>query len=590
MWITPFIDTTITFSAGEVVQNVTIAVTNDNINEDNETVVLDIVSAKNAVLVEDSVLTTTYTIIDNDESQVRFNTMTASITESDDITLKDSLLVTLTGYNDKTATIDYAVITDSTTATGDSADFYLHGNGRLIFPAFTDTAWIKLSVMGDTLAEGDETIRLRLSNPLGGITLSQSNTACTYTIRDNDIVTIAFDGGQQTGYPESDSVMVFTPSLSKKCNETVTCGYKVSGGTATGGGTDYTMQGTGMLTFSPNTIQQSIRISITEDNTPEPDETIVLELHTPSVNAALGNPPTLTAVILDNEIPVVYFKLPQLSAFESVTNISIPVTLSFSPFDTVKVPYTVGASSTAQLNTDYSIAASPLVFSVGDTVEKNITLTIVNDKTDEADETVIINIGVPVNATAGTNSSCTHTILDDEYVITTNKNGNGTTVPATDTIVSRGDSLILGAVPDNNWEFVNWTTSSGSNLINSTLTNALLLNIESNGTVTANFSVDTFTVSVNAGANGSVTPTLLQKVVRSGSFGITATANSHYHFYKWIKSAGMTVADTLSDSTGVINVQTNGTVSAVFVTDTYSVTVAQIPSGVCFRNCGQFCC
>jgi len=188
--------------------------------------------------------------------------------------LLNSLLVILTEHNDKTATIDYAVLSDSSTAEGDSVDFYLHGSGTLTFPAFSDSGWISLFVMGDTLAEGYESIFLRLSNPKGGISLSASNTTCNYTIRDNDIVTVAFDGGQQTDFPESDSVMFFSVSLSKKCNEIVTCGYRIKGGTATGVGTDYTLQGNGIVIFPAKTLQQFIRVSIKEDNTPEPDETI----------------------------------------------------------------------------------------------------------------------------------------------------------------------------------------------------------------------------------------------------------------------------------------------------------------------------
>jgi len=574
-----FSDTSITFPAGETVKNVTVSVTDDQFNESNETVVLDIVSAKNGVVVEDSTLSCTYTIIDNDESQVKFNSVTASLTETDNTTLKDSILVILTGQNDKTATIDYAVITDSSTADGDSVDFYIHGSGTLTFPAFSDSAWISLSVMGDTIAEGGEIVILRLSNPTGGISLAPSNTICTYTIRDNDIVTVAFDGGQQTDFPESDSVMVFSVSLSKKCNETVTSGYRVKGGSATGGGTDYTLQGNGMIAFPAKTLQQFIRVSITEDNLPEPDETIILELHATSQNAALGSPKELTATILDNEIPVVFFKQASLSAFESVTTVSIPVTLTFSPFDTVKIPYTVKASSTALQNVDFSLASSALVFAPGDTVEKNITFTVVNDKLDETDETVVLNIGVPVNATVGTNSSCTYNILDDEYVITPATSGSGTIIPASDTIVSRGDSLILSASSSLNWDFVNWIASSGLNLVNASSQNALLRNIETNGTVTANFKTDSFTVDIVQAANGSITPTVPQRVPRGGSFGITATANSHYHFYAWNPSQGLSVADVDTAKTTVVNVQTDGSVSAVFAPDTYSVTVAQIPSG-----------
>ena len=83
-----FIDTLINFDPSETIKNVTIAVTDDKVNEPNETVVLELVSAQNGILgtiiqndttLDSTLLTHTYSIVDNDESNVQFLFETASI-------------------------------------------------------------------------------------------------------------------------------------------------------------------------------------------------------------------------------------------------------------------------------------------------------------------------------------------------------------------------------------------------------------------------------------------------------------------------------------------------------------------------------
>ncbi|MBN1674527.1 MAG: chitobiase/beta-hexosaminidase C-terminal domain-containing protein [Kiritimatiellae bacterium] len=86
--------------------------------------------------------------------------------------------------------------------------------------------------------------------------------------------------------------------------DTVTVDYGVSGGTATGGGTDYALAA-GTLTFSPGQTARVVQFAVVDDVLEEPDETIVVQLANPA-NAVLGAA-TATYTIADNDAPVLLF-------------------------------------------------------------------------------------------------------------------------------------------------------------------------------------------------------------------------------------------------------------------------------------------
>ena len=75
------------------------------------------------------------------------------------------------------------------------------------------------------------------------------------------------------------------------------------------------------------------------------------------------------------------------------------------------VPFTVGGTATD--GADYTITASPIVIPAGATTG-TITITLVDDATDEANETVILTLGTPTNAVLGAAAVDTATITDND--------------------------------------------------------------------------------------------------------------------------------------------------------------------------------
>jgi hypothetical protein len=70
-------------------------------------------------------------------------------------------------------------------------------------------------------------------------------------------------------------------------------------------------------------------------------------------------------------------------------------------------------SGTAVDPADYGITVSPITITAGNTTA-DITITVVDDAIDEANETVIVTMGVPTNATQGATTVHTATINDND--------------------------------------------------------------------------------------------------------------------------------------------------------------------------------
>src|SRR5439155_15625153 len=98
----------------------------------------------------------------------------------------------------------------------------------------------------------------------------------------------SFNAASSSG-AESTTAVSVPVSLSAASGQTVTVNYAVTGGTATGGGVDYTLA-SGTLTFAPGVTSQNIALSVVDDSLDEEDETIEITLSA-STNATPGANP-----------------------------------------------------------------------------------------------------------------------------------------------------------------------------------------------------------------------------------------------------------------------------------------------------------
>ncbi len=137
-----------------------------------------------------------------------------------------------------------------------------------------------------------------------------------------------------------------------------------------------------------------------------------------------------------------------------------------------------------------------------------------------------------------------------------------------------GSGTAVTAVPNAGYYFVNWSDAGIANPRTDT-------NVTANITVTANFAINTFTLTYTAGSNGSLSGNTTQTVNYNGSgTAVTAVPNTGYHFVNW-SDAG--IANPRTDT----NVTANITVTANFAINTFTLTYTAGSNGSLSGNTTQ---
>ena len=213
---------------------------------------------------------------------------------------------------------------------------------------------------------------------------------------------------------ESAGMADFQVALATPSPQVVTVKYAVTGGTATGGGADFTLTN-GMVTFNANETVKTVRFPIVNDTRDEADETIRITLSAPS-NATLANSVINVTILDDDAPPRVSFSTTASTGSESVAAPKLTVALAAASGQIVTVPYTVsGGNATSGI--DFTLANGSLTFAPGQTTQ-TIGLAILNDLRHEDAETIVVTLGTPTNALLGTNTTHTYTIQDNDAVST----------------------------------------------------------------------------------------------------------------------------------------------------------------------------
>lgn len=118
-------------------------------------------------------------------------------------------------------------------------------------------------------------------------------------------------------------------------------------------------------------------------------------------------------ITVNDLVETISFDATSSNGNESVSSTDLTVSLNAASGLDVTVDYTVSGTATGS-GTDYTLANGTLTITAGNT-SNNITIaSIVDDLIDESDETVIVTLSSPTNATMGTNTLHTNTIIDND--------------------------------------------------------------------------------------------------------------------------------------------------------------------------------
>ncbi|MBU2260274.1 S-layer homology domain-containing protein [Patescibacteria group bacterium] len=195
------------------------------------------------------------------------------------------------GSDSGTASVSFAT-SDGTASTS----HYSATNGTISFAAGESSKTFTVEVSDDESIDGNKTVNLTLSNPVGA---SLGTKSALLTILDDEMK--SFGTGSikftRSNYEslESDEGAIIEVSRVGGTKGTVTVGYSTDGGTAIAG-YDYDVT-KGTLTFRPGESKKYFIVPIIEDDLNDSGERVNLKLENPSGGAVLMSPSTATLEI-----------------------------------------------------------------------------------------------------------------------------------------------------------------------------------------------------------------------------------------------------------------------------------------------------
>ncbi|HEX3577199.1 MAG TPA: Calx-beta domain-containing protein [Thermoanaerobaculia bacterium] len=190
------------------------------------------------------------------------------------------------------------------------------------------------------------------------------------------------------------ATMTFNVFLSAASASTVTASFATASGTATSG-SDFTPN-SGTVTFTAGQTKQTITVSVLGDVTPEPDETLFVNLTAP-VNATIAGAQGVGTIKNDDALPALSINDVTLAEGNSgATSFNFTVTLTPASTFPVTINW-ASADNTAIAGSDYQPASGSLTFAPGQTT-KTVTVFVNGDVTTEPNESFFVNLYNPGNA------------------------------------------------------------------------------------------------------------------------------------------------------------------------------------------------
>jgi|GEM_PF-922250 len=382
-------NSTLTIAAGETTATVTVDIIDDTLDEAIETFTVELSNATNATIADAQGLGT---ILDNDEApNVSIN----------DVTVNEgagtaTFTVSLDAASGQDITVDF--ITNDGSAI--NPDDYTGTNGTVTIAAGDTTGSITVDIVDDAIDEVDENFTVDLISATNATITDNQGVG---TITDNDLPpNLSIN---DVTVDEAAGIANFTVSLDQASGQDVTVDFATAAGTAVTPD-DFT-DTTGTVTIAAGQTSAIISVPIVNDTLDEGNETFTVNLSN-AVNATIVDPQGI-GTITDN--PPANLSIDDVTVDEDAGTATFTVSLDQVSGQDVTVDFTTN-DGTAVAPDDFTDTSGTLTIAAGQT-SGTITVDIVDDAIDEADETFTVDLTNAVNATI-TDAQGTGTITDDE--------------------------------------------------------------------------------------------------------------------------------------------------------------------------------
>ncbi|WP_198939267.1 Calx-beta domain-containing protein, partial [Motiliproteus sp. MSK22-1] len=323
-----------------------------------------------------------------------------------------SVTVTRSGGDAGSASIDIATA-DGTAV--DGSDYSATSTTLTWNDGESGSKSVQVNLIDDSISESDEGLEVNLSNAQGA-TLG-SPAQAIITVEDNDAPPgeIRVENSQLTVNEDIGNATLTVSRVNGSAGTVSLTITAVSGGTATNS-VDYLFS-SGVLQWADGEEgSKSITIGIVDDNQVEADETIPLLFDVAEFQISDSN---VTMTIVDNDsVPgTIQFVSSEASVNEAAGTVSIQVSRSDGSTGAATVNVSsVAGSATADV--DYTSVSSLLSWADGESGEKTVEISVLDDLLIEGSETINLELSDVTGASLGTPTTATVTISDDDEVST----------------------------------------------------------------------------------------------------------------------------------------------------------------------------
>jgi hypothetical protein len=356
-----------------------IAITDDNDIEENETLILTISTVNDA----EKGLTITQLITINDNDVPTFNWTSASQTINE-----NAGTVTITASLNEVNPRDNVEILFSINGTSTQPSDHDAVDGTITIPTDSMSVIKTFSITDDSLVELNETLVVTMDSvdnaEPGMITIH------TISINDNDLPKISLVADDSYADEEGSSSAVLEVRLDQpNPRDDIEVTFQISG--TSDNEDDFT------ITESPIVIETNatsgfITITVIDDEEVEPNETVIATLTNASNAEIIDNSETIT--IYDNDSPRIEWLIDSQEVWENVGTVSVTAKLDKTSFQDISADLVVNGSD-HDLNTDSITIPTGLT-------STNITFNIIKEPECEADESIKITLTNPQHANLGT--------------------------------------------------------------------------------------------------------------------------------------------------------------------------------------------
>jgi hypothetical protein len=402
---------TLTWNPGDTAtKQITVNITNDTLDEDDETYSVNLSSPSGATI---STGTANTTITDNDSQPTTGAFASVSTAEGQSGTHELNFTVNLSAASGKAVTINYSTVAGTASA---GSDYVAEVNQNITIPAGQTTGTIGIAINGDTVPEPDESFTVNLNNATNATLGADTQATGTITNDDSGVTASINDVTQAEGNGPGTTSFTFTIALSGPAPTASTITWRTADGSATQG-SDYNAVGNTTITIAQNATSATVSVSVIGDTAPEPNETFFVDLVGSSGSVSLSadnrgigtitnDDSGVTASI--NDVTLAEGNGPGTTSFTFTVSLSAPAPAP------ITITYRTEDGTANAASGDYTAHPNtPLSFATG-AQTRTVTVVVNGDVVAEANETFFVDLVGSSGPVTFTDSRGTGTINNDD--------------------------------------------------------------------------------------------------------------------------------------------------------------------------------